>query len=315
MAEGYIAEGSGASAESFLKIALEEGNASWYYRVLGAFYLGENTVPVPAGPKGKTGGKVSAKDFLHGEEMEFLLGFFEFGVQDHVFAYIGDDMDRFTIPELRTLAEAFAGAHRWVESIRVVSAYMSREEYEIQRRDLELFYPRPFSELIETHARQADLPVEILYGLVRTESAFVPDIRSWAGAIGLTQLMPATALEMAGRVRRQGGPDYIREGEIDLAEPEVNIHLGAVYLRYLIDRTESPLSALLAYNGGIGRVRRWRAAEDQLPEDLFLETIEYAETREYGRKVLAAAAAYGYLYYDMTMEALIADIFKGTSKN
>jgi soluble lytic murein transglycosylase len=152
--------------------------------------------------------------------------------------------------------------------------------------------------------------VELLYGLVRTESAFVPDIRSWAGAVGLTQLMPATALDMAGRIRRRGGPDYAGEGEIALGEPEVNIHLGAVYLRYLLDRTESPLSALLAYNGGIGRIRRWRAAEGQLPEDLFLETIEYAETREYGRKVLAAAAAYGYLYYGMTMEALIADILR-----
>jgi soluble lytic murein transglycosylase len=312
LAEGYISKdslGNRAPAD-FFKIAFEEGDASWYYRTLGAFYLGENTAPVPQGPEDKPGKTVPAGDFPHGEEMEFLLGFFDFGLRDHVFSYIENDMDRFTISELRTLAEALAGAHRWAESIRVVSAYMGREDYEIRRRDLELFYPRPFAELIETYAREADLPVEILYGLVRTESAFVPDIRSWAGAIGLTQLMPATALEMAGRVRRQGGPDYIREGEVDLSEPEVNIHLGAVYLRYLIDRTESPLSALLAYNGGIGRIRRWRRAEAQLPEDLFLETIEYAETREYGRKVLAAAAAYGYLYYDMTMEALIADIFK-----
>jgi soluble lytic murein transglycosylase len=313
MAEGYIAgdgPGDRASAEDFFRIAFEEGNASWYYRALGAFYLGENVVPIPAGPEEGSGGKPSPKDLPHGEDLEFLLGFFEFGVPDQVFSYLEDDMDRFTIPELRTLAEAFAGVRRWAESIRVVSAYMGREEYAIQRRDMELLYPRPFADLIETYARQADLPVEILYGLVRTESAFVPDIHSRAGAVGLTQLMPATALEMAGRVRRQGGPDYIREGEIDLSQPELNIHLGAVYLRYLMNRMESPLSALLAYNGGIGRVRRWRAAEDQFPEDLFLETIEYAETREYGRKVLAAAAAYGYLYYDMTMEALIADIFK-----
>ena len=100
------------------------------------------------------------------------------------------------------------------------------------------------------------------------------------------------------------------DGEIPLEEPGVNIRLGAVYLRYLMDRTESPLVALLAYNGGIGRVRRWRTAEARLPVDLFLETIEYPETREYGRKVLAAAAAYGYLYYAMTMEEVIADIYR-----
>jgi soluble lytic murein transglycosylase len=77
-----------------------------------------------------------------------------------------------------------------------------------------------------------------------------------------------------------------------------------------MDRTESPLLALLAYNGGMGRLRRWRNAESKLPGDLFLETIEYNETREYGRKVLAAAAAYGYLYYDITMEEVIADIYR-----
>jgi soluble lytic murein transglycosylase len=122
--------------------------------------------------------------------------------------------------------------------------------------------------------------------------------------------MPASSLDMAARIRRQGGPDYAADGEIDLENPAVNMHLGAVYLRYLMDRTESPLLALLAYNGGMGRLRRWRNAEPKLPGDLFLETIEYNETREYGRKVLAAAAAYGYLYYGMTMEAVIADIYR-----
>jgi soluble lytic murein transglycosylase len=77
-----------------------------------------------------------------------------------------------------------------------------------------------------------------------------------------------------------------------------------------MDRTEGPLMALLAYNGGIGRLRRWRNAEPALSGDLFLETVEYGETREYGRKVLASAAAYGYLYYGMTMEGIFADMYK-----
>ena len=82
----------------------------------------------------------------------------------------------------------------------------------------------------------------------------------------------------------------------------MNIHIGAVYLAYLTERMEDPLLALLAYNGGMNRVRRWRnvdsgAKSGALPVDLFLETIEYQETREYGRKVLAAAAVYRALYY------------------
>jgi soluble lytic murein transglycosylase len=121
--------------------------------------------------------------------------------------------------------------------------------------------------------------------------------------------MPDTAAEMAGRLSRQGGPDYRREEEgVDLADPRTNIHLGAFYLRYLLNHLENPLLALLSYNGGMGRVRRWRTVTPKLPADLLVETAEFAETREYVRKVASAAAVYGFLYYDLTMEAVIADI-------
>jgi soluble lytic murein transglycosylase len=110
--------------------------------------------------------------------------------------------------------------------------------------------------------------------------------------------MPATAEEMAGRIRRTGGPDYAApdSGGLDLSDPGVNIHIGAYYLNYLMGRFENTLLSLLAYNGGMNRIRRWKAA-NTLPPDLFLETIAYRETREYGRKVMAAAAVYRELYY------------------
>jgi soluble lytic murein transglycosylase len=72
----------------------------------------------------------------------------------------------------------------------------------------------------------------------------------------------------------------------------------------------NPLSALLAYNGGMGRVRRWREGAPELPADLLVETVEFAETREYVRKVAGAAAVYGFLYYGLTMEAVIADMLE-----
>jgi soluble lytic murein transglycosylase len=165
--------------------------------------------------------------------------------------------------------------------------------------------------LIEKYAGEMGLGAEILYGLIHTESLFMSDVSSWVGAIGLVQLMPATAEEMAGRIVRQGGPDY-RGSETNLRDPEINIHIGSYYLRYLTQQMQSPMLALLAYNGGMGRVRRWLAADRRrgvLPLDLFLETVEYTETREYGRRVLAAAAAYGYLYYGMSMEEVAADIY------
>jgi soluble lytic murein transglycosylase len=156
--------------------------------------------------------------------------------------------------------------------------------------------------------RSGELAPELLYGLIRMESAFQPEIVSWAGAVGLTQLMPATAEDMAGRIRRQGGPDYTDDIAAHLREAEPNLYIGSYYLAYLQNLLNHPLLTILSYNGGMNRVRRWYAASPSLPGDLFLETIEFSETREYGRRVLSAAAVYGYLYYDMNLNTLLADI-------
>jgi soluble lytic murein transglycosylase len=303
---GYLGSMSPAMAEGYYRTAFEEGKASFYYRALAASRLGETT-PIPEAP-----GKIPdrGKDFPHPAEMEFFLNFFQFGAGGFAYGYLEKEMRRLTVGELRKLAESLAESRRWAESIRLISHCMEREEYEPDRRDMELYYPRPFRDLIEGRAREEGLPAELFYGLIRTESAFIPNIGSRAGAVGLAQLMPATAMETAGRILRQGGPDYIEGGKINLNNPVTNIHLGASYLSHLMERMDSPLLALLAYNGGMGRVRRWRGARPDLPEDLFLETVEITETREYGKKVLAAAAAYGYLYYGMTMEAVVADIYR-----
>jgi soluble lytic murein transglycosylase len=318
--EGYFKEGENAGdANAYFRTAFEEGNASIYYRVLAASKLGANFVPTGEAPvpaeedtTAQSAPKNSGAEKIK-PELEFLLGFFEFGGANLISPYIREFEKSLIYPELRTLAKALAEAGRLDESISLVSRYMAREDYEISREDLELFYPRHFLELIERNARDAGLGPELLFGLVRTESSFMPQVVSRSGAIGLTQLMEPTAMDMAGRIARRGGPDYRVEGAIGLRDPEANVHIGAFYLDYLIDQMGSPMMALLAYNGGMGRLRRWRAADRQtggLPEDIFLESIEYAETREYGRRVLGAAAVYGFLYYNMSMEAVVADIYR-----
>jgi soluble lytic murein transglycosylase len=301
---GLLKEATGP--EEFFRTAFAEGDASFYYRGLSASFLGESVDPIPSKEAAPAAGAME-----HWETVDFILNFFRFDCGEYAYPYAQEALPGLSIGEIRLLAEAFAGAGRWGESIRLMSAGVSREGYEIERRDMELLYPRPFADLIEENALNAGLPREILFGLIRTESFFFPDIVSSAGAVGLAQLMPATALDMAGRIARQGGPQYIKDGNVDLTDPAVNVHLGAWYLSYLIRTVESPVQALIAYNGGIGRVRRWRGARPGLPEDLFLETIEFAETREYGRRVLAAATAYGYLYYGLSMEGVIADIYRG----
>jgi soluble lytic murein transglycosylase len=256
--------------------------------------LGE---PFLSSPETLFSGEEGKKGFPHPELMEFLLGLFEHGAENYAASYLREKTDDLSVPELRALARAMHRKELYAGVIRLVSTYMNRGDYEFNREDLELAYPRPWRRQVEQRADESGLAPELLFGLIRTESAFQPDIVSWAGAAGLTQLMAATAEETAGRLKRQGGPDYAEKGEPDLLDPEVNIHLGATYLRYLVDRLEDTLFALIAYNGGITRFRRWRAAETELPGDLFLETVAFSETRTYCRRVLSAAAVYRYLYY------------------
>ncbi|AEF82960.1 transglycosylase SLT domain protein [Leadbettera azotonutricia ZAS-9] len=310
--EGYLKETEAGDADAFFRTAFEEGNASIYYRVLAASRLGARFIPTGESAIGQAESKNRGTEKIN-PELEFLLGFFEFGGGKLISPYIRKFEKNLGYPELRILAKALAEADRLDESISLVSRYMAREDYKISHADLELFYPRHFLELIEKNARDAGLEPELLFGLVRTESSFMPQAVSRSGAVGLTQLMEPTAMDMAGRIARRGGPDYRAEGTIDLKDPEANVHIGTFYLNYLIDQMGSPMMALLAYNGGMGRLRRWRAGDRQtgnLPEDAFLESIEYTETREYGRRVLGAAAVYGFLYYNKSMEAVVADIYR-----
>jgi len=140
--------------------------------------------------------------------------------------------------------------------------------------------------VVRTSARQSQLDEAWVYGLMRQESRFQTEIRSSAGAMGLMQLMPATARWVAKRI---GMSDFQQSRVTDV---DVNIRLGTYYLRYVYDLLdESPVLASAAYNAGPGRARQWRAG---IPMEgaIYAETIPLTETRDYVKKVLVNATYY-----------------------
>ncbi|MDR2953261.1 MAG: lytic transglycosylase domain-containing protein, partial [Treponema sp.] len=275
----------------YKRAAYEAGDTSLYYRCLSAAALEK---PFLVLNNAHESSKKNAEKLS--DAMEFLLGFFIHNVPEFSTPYIKSMEKDLTPEELRALAEALGKAGMRAESMRLVSLYINKENYKPAKRDFELWFPRPYGELVQKYADETGISQALLYGLIRTESAFQSGVVSHAGAIGLTQLMPATAEEMAASILKAGGPDYAASARgIDLTDPGANIHIGAYYLAFLMTRFEDGTLALLAYNGGINRIRRWKAAS-ALPPDLFLESIALSETREYGRKVTAAAAVYRQLY-------------------
>ena len=146
--------------------------------------------------------------------------------------------------------------------------------------DLRLRFPIPAANWLE------GLPVDtpLVLGVARSESLFMPDVRSSAGAIGLMQLMPATGKEVA----RQLGVSYT--GLRTLVDPISNARLGSEYLNRMLERfDQNKVLAAAAYNAGPHRVERWLANADGMPAEVWLATIPYEETRHYVQRVLETA--------------------------
>ncbi len=121
--------------------------------------------------------------------------------------------------------------------------------------------------------------------MIYAESHFRDGQVSSAGALGLMQLTPETAKDIA---RRSGGSAF---GIKDLASPQVNISYGAYYLRYLKGRFGGNTTLVLAaYNAGEGNVDKWIGEAARREEDFKVSDIPFSETRSYVDKVLRRAA-------------------------
>ncbi|HOX31544.1 MAG TPA: lytic transglycosylase domain-containing protein [Spirochaetales bacterium] len=267
----------------FLGLAADP-RAPLHYRALAAWRSGAELpllppeLPSPAPP-----------ERLPAEEA-FVLGFLDYGLPDAAAAEARARAASAGLgPEsLRRIAAALAAAGRADGSIRLAAALMERPDWDPRRSDYELLYPRPFLGEYRAISPAPACPEQLLFGLLRSESLFREDVVSHAGAIGLAQLMPPTAAEVA---RRLGLEAY------DLRSAPDNLRLGAAYFSGLLASTGRPLRAMMAYNAGPGRLRAWAAEAGNLPDDLLLEAIGIAETREYGRKIHSASVMYGELYY------------------
>lgn len=159
------------------------------------------------------------------------------------------------------------------------------------RATWELAYPRAWRPEVEKHCAAAGVDPDFLQALMREESALDPKARSWAGAIGLTQLLPERGEQVARALGLEGF-----EGE-QLLDPETSIRLGCAHLGALLRELDGELVfAYAAYNAEPRRVRRWIERAPGKPIDVFVEEIPIAETRGYVKRLLRTLATYRLLY-------------------
>lgn len=193
---------------------------------------------------------------------------------------------------LLALAEGLRDRGRTVEAIRLGRALLERRGGEWDARLLRVVFPFQYQELLMAEAERADVDPYLLAALVRQESSFNPRARSWVGATGLSQIMPATGQWLAP------GAGVSNFDPSLLAVPEINLRMGARYLRDQLRRYGGKRDlALAAYNAGPSRADRWRRELGYGGDpDRFRERIPFAETRHYVQVVIRNAVVYRRLY-------------------
>ncbi len=153
--------------------------------------------------------------------------------------------------------------------------------------DMQQRFPMPYRNAIVSHSQATGVDPAFVYGLIRQESRFVTHARSGVGATGLMQVMPATASHTA----RKLGIPYAG----GLSDMDTNLRIGTGYLKLLLDDFQNSLPlATAAYNAGPGRPRNWRNGPVQ-EGAAWAESIPFAETRDYVKKVAANTVNYALL--------------------
>lgn len=148
-------------------------------------------------------------------------------------------------------------------------------------------FPKPYATEVAHATKQANVPPNLIYAIMRRESGFLSNARSWAQARGLMQMMKATADEQAKKLGLK------LSSEEELFNPELNLLLGSSLIQNYWQRFGNLVVALSAYNAGPAAARSWIKKNDGAPLDSYLETISIAETSSYAKNVLGGFYSYG----------------------
>lgn len=153
------------------------------------------------------------------------------------------------------------------------------------------YYPYRYRAVIEKNAEMHDIDPLLVAAVIRVESRFHPEAESGKGALGLMQIMPATAEWIAEQLGESGfAPEMLHD-------PEVNIRFGCWYLSSLSREFDGRLPVIIAaYNGGRGHVSRWLEDGTWSGEYDDRSQIPFGETRHFLTRVWRTYRIYQYLY-------------------
>ncbi len=182
---------------------------------------------------------------------------------------------------IEQLAALAVLASDWKMDDRAITTAYKAEK----KRALSIRFPVLYQSEVELAAAKNRIDPAWIFGVMRRESAYIRDVKSSAGAVGLMQLMPRTAKYVA---ELQGDKNW----KGDLTNADTNIDFGSFYLRHVMDKFDDhQILATASYNAGPKRVGIWLPEAD-MSADVWIDAIPYTETRRYVRAVMAYTTIY-----------------------
>lgn len=195
-----------------------------------------------------------------------------------------------------TQAEMFIKADRADLGLAIIEPIWKKvaADYPIEllpKDDLRLLYPAVFADDLIRESAERGVDPRLLLAIMRQESRFQPDAKSFAAARGLMQFISTTSTRVAGELEIKG---FVQD---DLYHPSNSILFGSHYVKTLFAAfPEQPEAVVASYNGGDDNMKRWLArSRSSLPER-YVPEIMFTQTKDYVHKVMANYRMYKYLY-------------------
>lgn len=297
-----ITQRDDANAARPLFAELVDKDPLGYYGVLATRELGQMYSPLASTASDKDVFLWRAPEWpqIAALSLEWLIST---GVQDGTNALLEEMQSQLTKNAQATsdawlrLSLAYARAGQSLPLFAAIGQMDPGLRKELVLKHPELLFPRPYADLVDSASKKTGVPSEMLYAIMRQESAFNPRARSPADAYGLTQLLPSVAAQIA----RDENIRYT--GFQDLYEPETSIPLGAFELKRLLKRHRQQwIPAVAGYNASEAAVRGWVKARYKGDVLEFIEEIPYEETRAYVKLVMRNQVFYRRLATDAPFE-------------
>lgn len=147
-------------------------------------------------------------------------------------------------------------------------------------------YPLDYKDIVYKAAEKYDVPVSVIYAVIKTESKFDTNAESYVGARGLMQLMEIS-YEWIDSVRGVSGASWN-----DFYEPEINIDYGTWLLRYLYDKFGSWETVYAAYNAGMTKIGKWLKNPEYSDDGINIKNYPSKSVSEYVEKVSSNRKGY-----------------------